>query len=288
MREKITLFLLKGVAHLPLRMLYAFSEVVYFLVYHVIGYRRKVVRQNLLEAFPEKSERELKKIEREYYHFLCDTIVETLKLLHISDKELQKRVTIENAEIVNRSIAEGRSAVLMLAHYGNWEWVQEITRDIAPEAYKASIYHALKDPVWDRIFLTLRGRWGSHIINQNRAPKALLNRGNMPWVCGFIADHRPLNREHGNIVPFLNHHTSFVYGPEVIGRKIGADFFFLEMQRPKRGRYVIKFHPLTAAEGENPYPVTREFWRLLEEVIRKNPALWLWSHKRWKKDKLIT
>ena len=117
--------------------------------------------------------------------------------------------------------------------------------------------------------------------------EGIAQKENQPWICGFIADHRPRHVDERNITPFLNHATSFIYGPEVIGRKLGADFYFLEMERVKRGYYELKFHPLTTEDGEGTYPVTRAFWMKFEEVIKKNPAFWLWSHKRWKYDKLL-
>ena len=288
MKRKLTIGLLKAVAALPLGLLYCISDFIYLIVYHLLGYRRKVVRRNLMEAFPEKSEAEIREIEKEYYHYMCDIIVETVKLLNISDEEMSRRVRIEGADKVNAAVAEGRSAVLMLGHYGNWEWVQEISKAVADDAFKASIYHPLKSKLWEDVYSRIRSRWNAHIIPQANAVRALLKKENQPWVCGFIADHRPRHVAQTNITPFLNHATSFIYGPEVIGNKLGCEFFFLEMERTKRGYYNIIFHPLEKLEGEEPYPVTRRFWQKFEEVIRKNPAYWLWSHKRWKNDKVLT
>ena len=287
MKRKIILFLLKAVAALPLRALYLLSDLAFFIIYHLIGYRRKVVSNNLTEAFPEKSPNEIKKIEKEYYHYMCDIIVETVKLLNISERQMGRRVEVVNPELIQQAVDGGRPAVIMLGHYGNWEWVQEISRHFKGDAFKASIYHPLKSQLWNDIYARIRSRWAVNIIPQKSAVRTLLDKNNLPWICGFIADHRPLTVTDDNITPFLNHATSFIYGPEVLGSRLGADFFLLEMERIKRGRYRITFHTLEPETDGKPYPYTRSFWRRFEEVIKRKPAYWLWSHKRWKYDRLL-
>lgn len=281
MRQKILIGLLKAVAALPLGALYLIADFIYFVVYYLVGYRKDVVRKNLFEAFPEKTPDQLRKIEKEYYYFLSETIVETVKLLHISDAEMKKRVEVTNPEVVEEYIGKGRNVVLLLSHYGNWEWVQEISKYFSDSTFKATIYHPLKSELWNKVYRRIRGRWNSHLLPQWTAAKALLNKDNQPWVCGFIADGRPRSRKEACTVEFLHHHTYAIYGPEVIGRKIGAEFFFLEMERVRRGYYRITFHRLEP-EGEGEFTITKAFWRKFEKVVEKVPAYWLWSHKRWK------
>lgn len=287
MKEKLILWSLKGFALLPLGCLYLVSDIISFFVYHVVRYRRKVVRQNLTEAFPARSLAEIVTIEREFYRYLGDQIVETLKLLHISPRQMQRRLRVVNPEIVDVTVKEGKSVVLLLGHYANWEWVQEIGSRFSAEAFKMSIYHPLKNRTWDRVFQSIRSRWHFHIVPQRQAVRTLLDKANRPWICGFIADNRPDSFTPDNVVPFLNHYTSFIYGPEVIGTKVGARFFFLEMERVKRGYYEIKFHPLHPAANGEPYPFMRAFWKKFEKVVERRPAFWLWSHKRWKRDRVI-
>lgn len=277
---------MKCVAVWPLGLLYLLSDFIYLVVYYVVGYRRKTVRQNLEAAFPEKSARELKQVEKDFYHYMCDIIVETLKLLHISDKEMQRRVEVVNPEVVNSSVAEGKSAVLLLGHYGNWEWVQQLSRHLSNDVTQTSIYHPLNSPLWDNVYRRIRSRWNVYLLPMARAVRTLLDKDNQPWICGFIADARPRHIDEEARVPFLNHSTSFIVGPEVIGRKVGADFFYLDVERVKRGHYRLSFKPLKDDDAleEEKYPVMRAFWREFEGSIRKNPAYWLWSHKRWKYD----
>ena len=284
MNQKFVFKLLSLLALLPFGVLYLFADIISFCIYYVVKYRRKVVNKNLTEAFPEKSSSEIISIEKKFYRYLGDQIVETLKLIHLSDENLKERVVVNNYDLVNESLSEGRNAVLLLGHYNNWEWVQEITRYFLPESYMISIYHPLKNKTWDDFFIQLRSRWNAHIVPMKSATRILLNRQNFPWVCGFIADARPdhLHPEEDNVIDFLNHKTHFITGPEVIGDKTNADYFYLEMVRKKRGHYIINFSKIIPDNSEGSFPHLRQFWKEFEKTIEKDPAYWLWSHKRWK------
>lgn len=289
MKKKMIFGIFNVLAMLPLSILYLIADLVTPILYHIVKYRRKVVRDNLTTAFPEKNKTDIKQIEKKFYRYLGDQIVETVKTLKISDKELQKRVKVLNYEKVNETLRTGRNAVLLMGHYGNWEWVQEITRYFIPDIFMISIYHPLNDKIFDELYIKLRSHWGAHIVPMRTAPRILLNNGNMPWVCGFIADAYTWQKHEDNCIEFLNHKTWFITGPEEIGNKVGADFFYLEMNRVKRGHYEIIFHPLKPSNSQTlkpsnppPYPYTREFWVEFEKTIEANPPYWLWSHKRWK------
>ncbi|MCH5232283.1 MAG: lysophospholipid acyltransferase family protein [Muribaculaceae bacterium] len=282
MKEKIITGIFNTIARIPLAFLYLLSDMITFTLYHIICYRKKVVRGNLVSSFPHKSLKEIKKIEKEFYRHLGDQMVESIKTLHISDTELIKRVTVQDYDKVNSTLQEGRNAVLLMGHYCNWEWVQEITRYFIPEAYMASIYHPLKDKTFDNLFIKLRSRWNAHIVPMNKAPRILLNKTNMPWVCGFIADAWTWKQTDNNFTDFLHHKTWFITGPEEIGDKVNADYFYLEMNRVKRGYYKIRFKKIEPEKTELTYPILRKFWLELENTIIKAPPYWLWSHKRWK------
>lgn len=282
MKEKFLKGILKGLALFPLGILYLFSDVVSFVLYHVIKYRRKVVRKNLTDSFPAKTLKEIIAIEKDFYRYLGDQIVETLKILHISDKELSKRITVSGYELINQSIEANKSSVVLMGHYGNWEWVQEISRYFLPSASMISIYHPLNDKMWNQFFIEMRSRWGANIIPMKKAPRVLLNKNSQPWVCGFIADAYTWHKNEDNWVEFLNHKTWFIYGPEEIGNKVEADFFYLDISRPKRGYYDMKLSRLQPADTQESFPYMREFWKEFEQTILRQPAYWLWSHKRWK------
>lgn len=283
MKKKFFVALLTMVALLPLRLLYVLSDMAAFVLNHVLHYRHDVIQKNLTRSFPEKSPEEIKSIRRLFYRHLTDVMVETLKLFHISDRELTRRVKIINYEIVNREVETGRSAVIFLGHYGNWEWVQEISRYITKDAYRGDIYRALYNKTWDDIFLKLRSRWHLHQIEHDMAFRTLLriSMEGRKWVIGFISDQRPFSFNWSNFTNFLNHTTAFTAGAEEIGRRAGAAFFYLDIEQPRRGYYNMTFRRLEPAEGDMKYPYTVSFYRELEKTIRRYPPLWLWSHNRW-------
>lgn len=282
MKKKLAWFFLKSISLLPLWVLYRLSDFIYLIVYHIVGYRKSVVLSNLSASFPNLSSTEIKKIAGGFYRFLCDVILESIKTISISDKSLKKRFIVVNPEIVNLPLSQNRSVVLFLGHYGNWEWVQEIGTYFLPSAYRGSIYLPLRNRIADDIMLSLRNRWHMHLLPQDKAVRALLDKENQPWVIGFIADQRPRFLNHDNYTDFLNHKTYFFTGPEDIGRKVGADFFYCEMERPKRGYYRLTFKPMNPEPSARNYPYTRAFYRMFQETIERDPAMWLWSHKRWK------
>lgn len=274
--------MLRGVASLPLGVLYGLSDFIAFVLQYVIKYRLKVIRRNLGASFPNKTEKEIKEIEKRFYHYLGDQMIETLKTFNISDKELKRRVTVINSKAVNETLSSSRNAVLLMGHYCNWEWVQEIVGYFLPGTFMASIYHPLDNKMWDDIFIKLRSRWNAHIVPMKKAPRVLLDSHNSPWVCGFIADAWTRHTNNDVWIDFLNQKTRIITGPEEIGDKVGSDFFYLEMIRRKRGYYNITFHKLHPSDTSVSYPYLREFWKEFEKTIEKGPAYWLWSHKRWK------
>lgn len=275
-------------ARLPLRAMYALSDAAAFILHRVAGYRLKVVRKNLAMAFPEMTDKERLDIERRFYRHLCDIFIETAKLAHISDTQVERRIRIEGAEHLDRLLDEGRSVVLLLGHYGNWEWVTSIARRIRPEAVSCQIYHPLRDKVFDRIMLGLRSRFGSENIPMKHTMRRLLeiHREGRNFVCGFIADQRPFTPMLKHWTDFLGIDTAYVNGGEVIGTKMGAGFIYVEMMPGKRGHYVMRLSELRPiADGEE-NPWTRAYLARLEESIRRCPWAWLWSHNRWKRTRV--
>lgn len=273
--------LLYAVALFPLSVLYGFSDMAYFMVRYVFGYRKTIVRNNILHAFPEKSFGERRCIEKRFYHHLCDCFVETVKLLHISDKELKRRIEVRGTECVKRYAAEKRPIILFIGHYGNWEWVQEMPSRYDAPAVNGEIYKPMRQPVFDRVVHRIRSRFSRNIaIPQSQAMRTIirLKQSGEPFLIGFIADQRPAQRTHWTT--FLHQDTPYVVGGEEIGRYIGAAFLYLDMEKPQRGHYVMTVKELKPIEEE--YPYTLAYLRGLEETIRRAPEYWLWSHNRWK------
>lgn len=211
--ENIMYGLLYGSAYvlslLPFRVLYFIADGIYLLVYYCVGYRKKLVRKNLKDSFPEKSESELLKIEKRFYHFLADYVVETLKLLSVNKEEMRRRVTCSNIELVNEAEDNKQSVALYLGHYCNWEWVTTIGCYLRPATFKGQIYHVLENRVSDKFFLKLRSRMGSVCIPMNeilrRRVEAHNNGQNM--VIGYICDQTPFWNNIHYWTDFLHHDT---------------------------------------------------------------------------------
>lgn len=292
--KKLAYYLLKGVVYLlsllPFWALYALADGCYLVVCHLVRYRRKVVRSNLASSFPEKSADELKKVERRFYHWLCDYAVETIKLLSISDKALLRRMEFRGVEQLEQVFDEGRDCALILGHYCNWEWISVMKRTFKrhPDAELGAIYHPLYNEAFDRLFIDIRSAHGSLCVAKQDILRELvrLNREKRRSVFGYISDQSPRWKDIHLFLPFLNHDTPVFTGGERIMRKYDNAVFYLDMERPRRGCYTCTVRLVSnhaAQEPEN--AITVRFFQLLEQTIRRDPAYYLWTHKRWKRTK---
>ncbi len=271
-------------ALLPTPVLHALGSGARFVLERVLKYRRKVIRDNLRNSFPEKSEAEFREIEHDFYGQLADNFVETIKLLHISDAEVDRRITVEGGELVDRLASEGHPVVLYLGHYANWEFVPAIVRHFHVPQICAQVYKPLHDKAFDRIMLKVRSRFNPVSIPQARVFRTLVGwaRDKVPFICGFIADHRSNERVSHHEMTFLNQRTQFNPGGEEIGKRINAAYLYLDVEKPRRGHYKFTFKPIVPPDPSEDSPYTREYLRMLEQTIRRRPGLWLWSHRRWK------
>lgn len=289
MFEKITYILLLGWAKanalLPFRVLYLISDFLYFLIYKVIRYRVKVVRRNMKASFPEKNEKELLALEKEFYHHFADYIIETIKLAHISEKEIQKRAYVKNPELIDDLIDKGYSTfIAYMGHYGNWEWYTGSTSRFK-DCHIHQIYRPLSNKAVDKLFVYLRTRFGSFGIKKNDAFRDIvrLKQNKVHTLVIFIADQTP---SRGNLqywTSFLNQGSFMLTGAERIARKLNLPVIFLDVQKVKRGYYSLEIKLITETPKETPeYWLTEEYTRIMEKCIMRNPAYWLWTHKRWK------
>ena len=287
MWQKVKYALYRGMftplAWLPMPVLYSIGSGLRVILERVVKYRRKIVRQNLANAFPEKSEAERLEIEHDFYHQLADNFVETVKLLHLSDAEADARIEVVGAELPNSYAAQGRPTVLYLGHYGNWEFVPKIMRHLDYNIC-AQVYKPLRDKAFDRLMLKVRSRFGAISIPQAKVFRQLVGwaRSGKPFICGFIADHRSNSKVAHHTMTFLNQPTQFNPGGEEIGKRLDAAYVYLDVEKPSRGHYRLTFRPIEPANLEEDSPYTRQYMRMLEATIRRRPGLWLWSHRRWK------
>ncbi|MBC8592585.1 lysophospholipid acyltransferase family protein [Oscillospiraceae bacterium N12] len=272
---------------LPLRLLYFFSDLLYYPLYYVVRYRRKVVRKNLEESFPEKPLVELRKIEREFYHYFCDYIVETIKLFSMSEKQMRQRMTFGGVDKINE-IIKHKDCVLYLGHYCNWEWVSSIPLHLGmtDNFIAGQIYHQIENKAFDKLFLWMRSRFHAVNIEMLMALRHLVRykQQNKRFIIGFISDQSPNWNFVKMWTEFLNHKSSFFIGAESIAKATDAAVVYLDVQRVKRGYYHADFVVMTEDPKSFPdYEITVDYARRLEETIRRAPQYWLWSHNRWKR-----
>ena len=271
---------------LPMRVHYVISDLLFWLLYGVAGYRKSIVRKNLKESFPEKSEEDLRKIERGFYHFFCDYLVETVKLMTISREEIQRRMTFKGTEMVNEALESGQSCALYLGHLCNWEWVSSLPLWFTRKAVCGQIYHPLENKDFDRLFLRSRQRMDAVSIPMADTLRKILEyrKAGRPVVIGYISDQVPFWTNIHHWVDFLHHDTPVLTGTERIVRKFNHTVFFLDVRRVRRGYYEGEFKLMTREPQKmGEFEITDTYFRLLEESIRRAPEFWLWSHNRWKR-----
>ena len=279
-----------AISLLPFRLLYVLADIECFMLYHVIRYRRGVVRRNIVTSFPDKSEQEIVQIEKRFYHWFCDYFFEAVKLLSISDAELCRRFTIINSEEVEQCFKEGQDVAAILGHYCNWEWLSCVGMNLPLERETGLIYHPLRNKAFDYLFRKLRlHEKHSRVIPKQDILRYVLSRKKegIRNICGYISDQGPKWKNIHLWLPFLNHeHTPVFTGGERIMRKMNNAVFYVEMSRPKRGYYTATYKLITRTPNAlEPDGITRRFFQMLEQTIRREPAYYLWSHNRWKRTK---
>ena len=262
--------------------MYGISDILYLLIYRVFGYRKKVVMNNLMTAFPEKTEKERTKIANEMYHQLFDTFLETIKLISISKKELNKRFKC-NYEVVNELFESGQNVQLHGGHFFNWEYVNL--------AYCANIiypfigvYQSMTNETFDRIMYKMRGKFGTHLIPVNNFNREFIKLSRGRYVLTLGGDQNSSNMENAYWIPFFGKMAPFVTGPERMSVAKDTAIVFSTTYRIKRGYYQSELslftkEPKTFAKGK----ITIAFRDFLENQIRQRPSNYLWTHKRWKR-----
>lgn len=269
---------------LPWWILYGISDLVlYPLVRYVVRYRCRLVRESIATSFPEKGIKELKAIEREFYHWFCDYIVELIKHMSMSVDDIDRHMHFEGVEQVEREFMESDKAmcVFYLGHFNNWEWVSLLGSKFDRRHFLSQVYHPLHNKVLDRIFTRNREKCGTRNVAMKETLRVIVTqvRAGRKIMMGFIADQRPKTIHHW--MPWLNHDTPVITGAETIGQKVGAVYYYVDVRRVRRGYYRATFHRLPE-EGEGQFPITEHYMRMMEASIKADPAHWLWTHNRWK------
>jgi KDO2-lipid IV(A) lauroyltransferase len=272
---------------LPFRLLYIFSDLVYILVYYVIGYRKKVVNSNLTLAFPDKTNAEIKAIERKFYKHMCDMFLEMIKSLTISKGEMIKRFKFVNFEVLQKFEEQKRSVVLMCGHYASYEWMMSLGYHIKHNGY--GVYMPIANKYFDRLVKRIRTKHGAYLIPKKEATKTIrehFTSGELAMY-GLASDQSPQLKRARYWRNFLGVKVPVFLGAEKIAKEYDYPVVFLDIQKVKRGYYettvsIITEDPRALAD----YKITDTFTEMLEAQIRKQPEYYLWTHKRFKhKDK---
>lgn len=280
---KIVYSFLILISLLPFRFLYVLSDVVYFLLYRVIGYRKKVVRANIKIAFPEYTTSQIIAIEKEFYKHFCDMFLEMIKTLSISKEDLLKRYTFSNIKLLKEYEAKGKSIVLMMSHYANWEWSMALNHYLSFQGY--GIYRPLQNGHFDKIVRNIRSRFDTELISAYSLAREMRNhdRKGTKGVYLFINDQTPMLRKNQYWQDFFGINVPVFDGAEHIAINLDMTVLFLKVKKVKRGYYSAEFIEITdQARDTSDHFITRKFIQLVENQIKEEPKFYFWTHKRWK------
>ena len=268
------------VALLPFKLLYLFSDFIYFIMI-TIGYRKKVIWNNLKNSFPEKSDAEIEVMYKKYYSYLCDLILETLKTLTMTEKEARERCIFHNTEWLDRLHAENKSIIVVMGHYGNWEWAGP-SFTLSTLYQLVVIYRPLSNPYFEKMMCKTRTKFGTKITPANNTLRDMVANRKQVTATALIAD-QAASASSAYWTTFLKQDTAVFNGPEKIAKKFNYPVVYMNITRVKRGYYEVfpemMFEkPAETADNE----ILETFCQRLEKEIHKDPSIWLWSHKRWK------
>jgi len=275
-------------ASLPMPVLFVISDLLFFpVVYHIGRYRRKVVRRNLQNSFPDYSTTELKRIERRFYRHFCDNFQETVRVLAMSEKEANKRMVFVNPEVITRFAKKGQGVLLVLGHYGNWEYQPFIFLHMLASGNQEgfNVYRPLKNQAFDELMKKIRIHFGGFNVTKNETYRTVLRlrKNGIAGLFGMVSDQSP---SFGNLnywTKFLNQDTAILTGPERMAKQTGFAVVYSDVSKTSRGCYQSEFKVISDAPNETAEnEITEKYARLMEKTILRDPAFWLWTHKRWK------
>jgi len=275
--------IIKPLSLLPLRLLYLISNLLFLVCYYLLSYRKSIVVSNLKASFPEKNKTEIKQITRKFYHFFCDFIVESLKCFSISEKQALDRCKITNPEILDNLYRNNKSIVLASGHYNNWEMAAACL-NLSLKHQAAALYKPLSNKFFNKKFIESRSKFGIELIPKKEGKDYLKNNTDRNLIIGFGCDQCPKKSKNNLFwTRFLNQDTAIMFGTEKYAIEFDYAVIFMNMTRVKRGYYeidlqVIEENPCSTSYGE----ISKKHTQLLEEQIKRDPAYWLWTHKRWK------
>ncbi|HEY1872342.1 MAG TPA: lysophospholipid acyltransferase family protein [Chitinophagaceae bacterium] len=274
---------LKPLSYLPLKLLYLLSDFLYLLLYKGFRYRKKVVRNNLLNSFPHKSTKDIIDIEKKFYSHFCDLIVESIRLFSISEKELRQRSKLLNPDVMNQLYCKGKSLIIVAGHYNNWEMGAAIL-GVQVKHHIVGIYTPMTNKFFDKKFLESRERFGLEMLSKKIVKDGFEKNKDLLTATLFATDQSPTYSKRVHWTMYLNQPTPVLLGAERFAREYDFPVAYVYNNKIKRGYYemevrILEKDPTQTNDGE----ITEKHTRWLEKQIEEAPQYWLWTHKRWKR-----
>jgi KDO2-lipid IV(A) lauroyltransferase len=276
------IFFLYLVSLLPFWFLYGVADAIFLILYYVIRYRRGVVKLNLKNSFPERTEAERNKIERRYYRYMADLMVETIKMITVSEKSLRKRMKPTNPELVDHYFKQGRSIIAAAGHYCNWE-MAALAFGLLTNEKRIIVYKPQTNDVFNDMFNRVRARFGAILVAMKQTLRTMIAFKNDLTFSVLVSDQTPNMHEINYFTNFLNQPTAVFLGIEKLAKLIDAVVIFYRIDRVRRGYYTYTLVPLIEQPKQTTdHEITEAHVRYLEKLIQEKPQYWLWSHRRWK------
>lgn len=279
----ITYTFVRFLSLFPFWFLNGMGYILYQILDKILHYRRKIILKNLRNAFPEKSEKEIRSIKSDFYRYFSRLMIENIKMFHLSLSQLESYIRLKNPELIRDYFTRGISVAAIAAHYGNWEWLLGLKRDIPH--HSIGVFKSLNNKYFNGFFTRHRSMYRTEIINMRQIPRVLLDykaKGTSTLTV-YIADQSPVWEEIQYWTTFLNQQTPVYLGPEKLARKFQMAVVYIRIRVMESNKYEVEFVPIceNAAEMQE-YEITEKHLELLENDIRNDPQYWLWSHRRWK------
>ncbi len=267
---------------LPFRLFYLFSDFVFIIVYYIVGYRKKVVYDNLKLVIPDKKEEELLAIRKRFYRHMCDMFLEMIKTMNMSKAEVKKRYFVSNVEVL-QEIVERKSVLIVCSHYANWEWNVSINNYVDTNGY--GVYQKIGNQYFDKMIKNIRAKWNTVLITQEETVKTIVRneQNGIIGAYGMVSDQSPQAHRAQYWTEFMGVKVPVFNGAETLARKLDLAVVFLKVSKVKRGYYKADIIPITKAGKETEKnEITDQFLKLTEAQIIEQPEYYLWTHKRWK------
>lgn len=266
---------------LPLNVLYIFSDGLFLILFHITKYRRAVVAENLKNAFPEKDETERKTITIQYYRYICDLIIESVKMISLSKAEAMERFKFVNPELLEEYFKQNKSVIAAAGHYGNWEMASNV--GLITDKKILVVYKPLTNEIFERFLRKTRSRFNAKMVPMKTSFREILSYRKEPTVSIIVSDQTPVQSDAHYFTTFLNQPTAVFSGIEKLAKSYNYPVVFCDVKVVKRGHYTCEFIPLIEVPKDTAeQEITETHVKYLEKMIRKEPQYWIWSHKRWK------